>query len=505
VSFGELGVVGLGVYLLVLVAVAEVARRARRDASPADHVLAGRDLGVFVLFLTLYATAYSGNSLLGYPGEAYRRGFSWIMATGFMMSIIVVFHILVPRLRPVAVAFEFVSPGDWVRYRFGADRGGRALLLGVAGLMTVALANFLFAQLKAMGVMAAQVTGGIVSYEMGVALLAGTVLFYETLGGMRAVAWTDAAQAMLMMLGLTTLLVWLLGVSGGLGAMTEAIVQVRPDAVAVPDAVECANWASTIVLLGLASVVYPQAIQRIYAARSGRALRRSFALMTFMPLGTTLVVTLIGLAAIPRFHGLGGVEADRVMPLLLGEWAASGPLASAAALVVLLGALAAIMSTADSVLLSLGSQVAQDVMGRSHHEESTTRLGKRIAVGVMVAMAALAMVARDISLWGLIELKMELLVQCVPAFLIAAHWSRLRARPTLLGLVVGSLIAIAGVFLDVKRIGGVHMGVIGLALNTAIATAGSLLSSSPPAVPAPPAGSAGRRAFQSGGSIQARP
>ena len=50
-----------------------------------------------MLFLTLYATAYSGNSLLGYPGEAYRRGFSWIMATGFMLSIIVVFHALVPR------------------------------------------------------------------------------------------------------------------------------------------------------------------------------------------------------------------------------------------------------------------------------------------------------------------------------------------------------------------------------------------------------------------------
>jgi SSS family solute:Na+ symporter/sodium/pantothenate symporter len=112
-------------------------------------------------------------------------------------------------------------------------------------------------------------------------------------------------------------------------------------------------------------------------------------------------------------------------------------------------------------------------------------------------MAALAMAARDISLWGLIELKMELLVQCVPAFLIAAHWSRLRACPTVVGLVVGSLIAVAGVFLDVKRIGGVHTGVIGLALNIAIATAGSLLSSSPPARSVPPAGG---RAFQSGQS-----
>jgi Na+/proline symporter len=391
-----------------------------------------------------------------------------------MMSIIVVFHALVPRLRPVAVSFDFVTPGDWVRHRFAAEPGGRALLLGVALLMTIALANFLFAQLKAMGLMAEQVTGGIVSYELGVVILAGMVLLYETLGGMRAVAWTDAAQGCLMLIGLGALLAWLLGATGGLGALTGEVLAVRPEAGMVPDARACANWASTIVLMGVASVVYPQAIQRVYAAKSARTLRHSFALMTFMPLTTTLVVTLIGLAAIPRFEGLAAVEADRVMPLLLGEWAAAGPLAAVAAVLVFLGALAAIMSTADSVLLSLGSQVAEDLLGRSHRDEATTRLGKRIAAWVMIAMAVLALVARDVTLWGLIELKMELLIQCAPAFLIAIHWRRFRARPAFVGLVVGSALVVAGVFLEMKRIGGVHIGVIGLGLNLAIAGLGSL-------------------------------
>jgi Na+/proline symporter len=164
-SFEELGLVALALYLLTLAGVAEIARRARRDRSPADHFLAGRELGAFVLFLTLYATAYSGNSLLGYPGEAYRRGFSWIMATGFMMSIVVVFHAIAPRLRPIAVSRGFVTPGDWVRHRFGHEASGRALGLAIAVLMTIALANFLFAQLKAMGEMAEQVTGGAIPYE----------------------------------------------------------------------------------------------------------------------------------------------------------------------------------------------------------------------------------------------------------------------------------------------------------------------------------------------------
>jgi Na+/proline symporter len=248
---------------------------------------------------------------------------------------------------------------------------------------------------------------------------------------------------------------------------------VRPDAGLVPDIVERTNWVSTIVLLGLASVVYPQAIQRVYAARDGRSLTRSFALMSFMPLTTTLVVTLIGLAAIPRFAGLGDVAADRVLPLLLGEWAAVGPEYAIAAVVVFLGALAAIMSTADSCLLSLGATLAEDLFGRPRDSAATTVFAKRAAGVVMVGMAVVAMWARDVTLWGLIELKMELLVQCTPVFLVAIRWRGFRAAPAFIGLVVGSAIAIAGVFAGVKRIDGLHIGIIGLACNLVIACVGS--------------------------------
>jgi SSS family solute:Na+ symporter/sodium/pantothenate symporter len=293
---------------------------------------------------------------------------------------------------------------------------------------------------------------------------------------MRAVAWTDAAQGVLMLVGLGALLWWLLGEAGGLGEVTSQIGVLRPEVVAVPEAVESTNWISTILLLGLASVVYPQAIQRVYAARSGSALKRSFALMTFMPFTTTLVVTLIGLAAIPRFDGLGALQADTVMPRLLGEWAASSALNTLFAVVVFIGALAAIMSTADSVLLSLGAVVAVDLLGRDRADPATTKLGKRIAALVMAAAVALAL-APKLTLWRLIELKMELLIQCVPAFLIALHWRGFRAGPGLAGVVVGSAVAVAGVFLDMKRVAGVHVGMIGLVVNTAIAVLGSLRAS----------------------------
>ena len=471
-NFGVWGVVALVVYLLALLGVAEFARRAKRDASPSDHFLAGRSLGTFILFLTLYATAYSGNSLLGYPGRAYRDGYSFIMATGFMMAIIVMFHVIVPRLRPLAVAGGFVTPGDYLRVRF-SGRWARPLRLAVAILMSLALANFLLAQLKAMGDVASVVTDGRISYPMAVVGLAAVILFYETRGGMRAVAWTDAAQGIAMLLGLAGLLGWLLSEAGGLTEITTAVAAKRPSAVSVPSATVCVNWFSTIILMGLASVLYPQAIQRIFAAKRGQALKRSFAGMTFMPLATTLVVTLIGIAAIARFDITNAVDTDEVVPMLLRDWGAAGGYSTWAAILVFLGALSAIMSTADSCLLSLGSLLSRDLLGREGSDESATQLGKLLAAGMLLAMIPFAL-WRDLTLWRLIELKMELLIQCVPAFLISLHWSRLRAGPVFAGIVVGTVFSAGLSLAGMTRIEGIHVGVVGCALNVTVAVVGSL-------------------------------
>jgi Na+/proline symporter len=472
VRLDGLGLVALAVYLLGLLAVAETARRRRRDHSPSDHFLASRELGTGVLFLTLYATAYSGNSLLGYPGRAYRSGFEFVMSTGFMLSIIVVFHVLVPKLRPLAVVHGFVTPGDFLRVRFRGEPAARALVLAVGTLMTIALGNFLLAQLKAMGHVTSIVTGDAIPYVWGVIGLAAMILFYETRGGMRAVAWTDAGQGILMLVGLGALLAWLVREAGGLGGISQAVAVARPSAVAVPDAASVANWFSTIGLLGLGSVLYPQAIQRIYAARDARSLRQSLALMSFMPFVTTLVVTLIGGAAIARLGE--GLPNDEVMPRLLGQWAEGGALATAGAVVVFLGALAAIMSTADSCLLSLGALAARDLADRPIEDPATTRLGKLLAAVILIAMVPIAL-QREVTLWRLIEIKMELLIQCVPAFLIAIHWARMAAGPVLAGLLVGSVFSVGLTFSGVTHWGGVHIGMVGLALNAAIAIGGSAL------------------------------
>ena len=129
-------------------------------------------------------------------------------------------------------------------------------------------------------------------------------------------------------------------------------------------------------------------------------------------------------------------------------------------------------------------------MGRTQRDEATTKLGKLAAALLLLAMIPIAL-QREITLWRLIELKMELLIQCVPAFLLALHWQQLRAGPTLAGLCVGTAFGVGLTLLGVPRIAGIHVGVIGLGLNASVAVLGSRLGSS--TTTRPPAGAESNR------------
>ena len=348
----------VGLYLAAILAVGYAARRRRSGESLAEFYLAGRQLTGPVLLLTLYATQYSGNTLIGYPGEAFRLGFSWVMSVGFMMAIIVVYLLFAPRLHHLARRHHFVTPGDWLSHRFRSP----TLTLLANLLLVAAIGSYLLAQLMAMGLITAGLSGGVVPYWVGVVLLTLVVLVYETVGGMRAVAWTDTLQGLMLVVGLTGLLLAASPTPTHLAAVTEWLATEAPEKVAVPGWDVCRNWMSTLVLIGFSGAVYPHAIQRIYAARDSAALKRSFSVMVFLPLVTTGSVFLVGVLAIEQLAGAGPIEPDQVLPLLLTQWGESSPILYALSLLVIVALVSAIMSTADSVLLSLSSILAKDVL-----------------------------------------------------------------------------------------------------------------------------------------------
>lgn len=475
-SLGLGAVVVMGCYVVVMLGLGIVARSRRASESLSEFYLAGRSLGPLVLLLTLYATQYSGNTVVGYPAEASRLGYAWIMSVSFMMAIVVVYLLYAPRLQRLARTHGFVTPGDWVDYRFGS----KPLSLLTNLLLSVSIANYLLAQLMAMGHVVAGISANIIPYWIGVVVLVAVIIIYETLGGLRAVVWTDVVQGSMLLVGLFGLIYAVAPGPTHWQALTEWLAVHSPEKTAVPDAKLSSRWLSTVVLIGFSGAVYPQAVQRIYAARNVRALKRSLQCMIFMPLLTMPVVVLVGLVGVRRFTDLEGIAADQLMPMLLHEWAQASTWTYVMAVLVVTGTLAAIMSTADSVLLSLSSILSKDFLGktvlRDAPEEHVTRMGKRISWVVMALLALLAFTPR-ITLWGLTELKMEILVQVSPVFVLAAIWDRLTARAAFAGMLAGALVSGGMAIAGIASIGGVQGGVVGWALNLGLCVGLSLAGS----------------------------
>ena len=475
--FGPGAWVFITLYLCSLLLVGWLGYRARREDSMKDFYLAGGGFGFIVLVLTLYATQYSGNTLFGFTGKTYRVGYAWTMSVHFMTAVIVFYLLLAPKLQARARIRGFITPVDYLHDRFAY--GPLSVLASV--VMIVALANYLLAQLMAMGraVEGLSASTDVDVYLWAIIALALIMVVYETLGGLRAVAWTDVLQGVVLMIGFVILTVMVFVYFGGPETSALKIIERgEGEKLQPPGWAMLREWVSYIFMIGIGAALYPQAIQRLYAARSPAVLRRSLQVMAFLPLTATLIAVFIGITAFAHFPGLEGAEADRVLTVVFREIQSQGGLGYWLVVVLFAAVLAAIMSTADSALLSISSMFSGDLYRRATpaaSDKNLTKVGKVSSWVLVVILVVLAIKLRDEPLVKLIDRKFDLLVQLSPAFFLGLHWRGLLPRPVFAGLVAGLAIALGLAFGVGGKPWGIHAGLYGLPVNFAIAVGGSLL------------------------------
>lgn len=490
--FGPGALLMVGLYVASLLAIGAVAYRKRQDPGLGDFFLAGRDMGFAVLFLTLYATQYSGNTLLGFSGAAYRNGLGFLVALHFMTAVVVGYVFLAPRLYRLSQEKLFITPGDFVYFRYGSH----FLRVLITLIMIFALLNFTLAQMKTLGTVFETISQGRVPLWAGVVGLALVMLVYESLGGMRSVAWTDVIQGGILIVGFflllylaLTRLVPLPEALAGLAARADTAAKV-----ARPDAPGARTWLSFVVMVGLGIAIYPQSIQRVFAARSARVLKRSLAVMAVMPLFTSLIAVLIGVLMAAHVPGLDQelrdgsaaiVPSETVLPLLCLEVMQASPEGYWLVVVIFAALLAAVMSTADSALLSISSMITKDLYGPyfrpGAQEAELTRAGKVIAWLLMVPIVWIA-IGYEGTLIQLLSIKLEVLVQCAPAMYLGLHSQRLSGGPVMLGLLAGLAFTLGlhwsgdlGLTAsNTRRLFGFHPGLAGLLLNVAVVGLGTV-------------------------------
>ncbi|CCQ89533.1 Sodium/solute symporter [Nitrospina gracilis 3/211] len=485
--FGPGALLVVAIYILSLLGIGWYAYSRRKENSLNDFFLGGREMGFLVLVLTLYATQYSGNTLFGFSGAAYREGLRFLVCVHFMTAIVIAYLIFAPRLHRLSRDHQFITPGDYVYHRFGSH----ALRIAVTLIMVYVLCNFTLAQMKTLGTAFAGISQGRIPMWVGVVGLALIMLVYESLGGMRSVAWTDVIQGGILMTGFVILLFLAFG---QLGSLTEALntLAAHPETrfkVEPPTAEGARTWLSFILMVGLGAAIYPQALQRIYAAKNSGALKRSLAAMGFMPLLTTVIAVSVGILMAAHYPdidrlflaetGEAVVPSETVLALLCREVMLASALGYWLVVFIFAAILAAVMSTADSALLSISSMITQDLYGQYVRPDATqehlTRIGKILTWVLMVPITGLAL-GYEGTLIQLLKVKFDLLLQCVPAFYMGVHTTRLGARAVMTGLLAGSALAMGLNFAgdlgladaNHPKVWGIHSGVLGMTLNLVI-------------------------------------
>ncbi len=404
----------LGLYLAFGTLLAVLARRAGVRSS-VDYYVAGYKLGGFLAAMTYAATTYSAFMIVGLVGFAYSTGAGSLgFELTYFVATMALLTVLGPRVWELARKRKWVSPGEMLSDLYGSKAVGAAAAI----LYLVALIPYMGAQVKGIAEAFDSLLPG--SYTAGVAVAVAVMVLWTLLAGVWSVAATDAMQGLWMIAASLTLLAWLVSwlASNGVG-FHEATTLLDAKGL-----LSLTGFWAPHVFLGFTipwiffAATNPQVVQRLFMPRDPTAFRRMVAWFAVFGLAYTVIVTLIGLLA------RAATEAG-LLPLIKSKDAVTPTLITLAgpgvASLVFTSIVAAAVSTADSIALSVASSVVRDlymVAARRPSERMQIAVGATV-VALLIALAALVAVARVGFIVALSVLSSAILLSLAPATLMA--------------------------------------------------------------------------------------
>lgn len=191
----------------------------RMTRTASDYFIAGRRLSMWVFVLAATATSFSGWTFMGHPGLVYRDGFQYAYASFYAIAIPFTGVVFLKRQWMLGKRFGYVTPGEMLSDYYQGD-GIRILTVFVALLFSI---PYLGVQLGASGFLFNVLTDGLIPVNVGMWVLSLVVLIYVASGGLRAVAYVDTLQCILLAVGIIITGSIALGVIGGLAPLSEGL------------------------------------------------------------------------------------------------------------------------------------------------------------------------------------------------------------------------------------------------------------------------------------------
>ncbi len=192
---------------------------ARMAKTASDYFIAGRKVSLWVFVLAATATSFSGWTFMGHPGLVYRDGFQYAYASFYTITIPLTGVIFLKRQWMLGKRYGYVTPGEMLSDYFKGD-AIRILTVIVALLFSI---PYLGLQLSASGSLFYVLSDGFIGVEAGMWVLSLVVLIYVASGGLRAVAYVDTMQCILLALGIVVTGFIALNAVGGLGALIDGL------------------------------------------------------------------------------------------------------------------------------------------------------------------------------------------------------------------------------------------------------------------------------------------
>lgn len=333
------------IYFIAMVAIGIFA--ARRNKKTTDYLVAGRKLNITMTAVTLAAVQIGVGIVLSSATNGYNDGV-WpgiYYAIGCGGGLIIAGLLTARKLR----AQEGYVPMDYFAQRYGESRAIRlwAWLSNVPSLLGIFVAQLLAAG----GILA----GFGIPFKAGVVLTAVVILVYCTIGGMWGVVLTDVVQTTIIVIGVPILavatLIQYVHAGGSIGAIFATPF--------IPQGMGT-RFIYLVLPFFLSISVSYDAYSRIQSAKNVRTAQIGSIIGGVLVIIVGLLCSTIGVAARTLFPGV----TDGIFTIT-----ATGVLSPVLAGIVIAAILSAAMSSANCVILSMGSSFARDLYNKFLHPE----------------------------------------------------------------------------------------------------------------------------------------
>ncbi len=429
----------LVLYYVVVLGIGYWAMRRGGSEDLEGYLLGGRQVGPMATALTLQSTSMSGYMFLGAGGLGFSQGY-WALwyAAGDIGGGLLNLSVIGRRMRKMSQMMNALTAIEYLEKRYPSP----AVRL-VAGSLTIFLLGFyVLAQLIAGGKGMALVTG--ISYPIALAIAVGIILAYTFMGGYLAVAYTDFFQSLVMLTGVLWILIAALSEVGGLTAANAAIGNLDPTLLSVwgRELAFEGQWgvvAGAVLIFSIGYMGWPHVVTRHMAMSRPATARRAGLWATIWSLFFVPTPYIVGILAILILPGLDDPE--------MAIFQVAGQLLPAAVTGLVMAAImAAIMSTADSLLLQTGSIASRDIYERFINPQASERQMVMVSRGLVVAIAIIGYLVALVeppTVFSIVVFATSVLGSAfVPAYICAVWWKKANTAGALASMVVGASIAV---------------------------------------------------------------